>query len=161
MEIKKTTLEIISIKRDEIENLKKEGIDPFGQRFERTHKSGEVIQKFNQLGIGESSQEKVTIAGRMMSLRKHGKAAFADIEDIEGRIQVYIKSNKIGQKAFELFNKTDVGDILGITGIVFRTKTGELTIFTEELTLLCKSVRSLPEKWHGLKDIETRYRKRY
>jgi len=161
MEIKKTTLEIISIKRDEIENLKKEGIDPFGQRFERTHKSGEVIQKFNQLGIGESSQEKVTIAGRMMSLRKHGKAAFADIEDIDGRIQVYIKSNKIGQKAFELFNKTDVGDILGITGIVFRTKTGELTIFTEELTLLCKSVRSLPEKWHGLKDIETRYRKRY
>jgi lysyl-tRNA synthetase class 2 len=161
MEIKKTTLEIISIKRDEIENLRKEGIDPFGQRFERTHKIGEVTQKFNQLGIGESSQEKVTIAGRMMALRKHGKAAFADIEDVEGRIQVYIKSNKIGQKAFELFNKTDVGDILGITGIVFRTKTGELTIFTEELTLLCKSIRSLPEKWHGLRDVETRYRKRY
>jgi len=106
---KKTTLEIISIKRDEIENLRKEGIDPFGQRFERTHKIGEVTQKFNQLGIGESSQEKVTIAGRMMALRKHGKAAFADIEDVEGRIQVYIKSNKIGQESIRNFlNKTDV-----------------------------------------------------
>jgi len=110
---------------------------------------------------GESSQEKVTIAGRIMALRKHGKAAFADIEDIEGRMQIYIKSNKVGQKTFELFSKIDVGDIIGITGLVFRTKMGELTIFTEELTLLCKSIRSLPEKWHGLKDIETRYRKRY
>ena len=161
MEIKKSTEEMISIKRNEIENIKKEGIDPFGQRFERKHKIGEVIQKFNQLGIGESSQEKVTIAGRIMALRKHGKAAFADIEDIEGRMQIYIKSNKVGQKTFELFSKIDVGDIIGITGLVFRTKMGELTIFTEELTLLCKSIRSLPEKWHGLKDIETRYRKRY
>lgn len=161
MEIKKSTEEMISIKRSEIENIKKEGIDPFGQRFERKHKIGEVIQKFNQLGIGESSQEKVTIAGRIMALRKHGKAAFADIEDIEGRMQIYIKSNKVGQKTFELFSKIDVGDIIGITGLVFRTKMGELTIFTEELTLLCKSIRSLPEKWHGLKDIETRYRKRY
>ena len=161
MEIKKSTEEMISIKRSEIENIKKEGIDPFGQRFERKHKIGEVIQKFNQLGIGESSQEKVTIAGRIMALRKHGKAAFADIEDIEGRMQIYIKSNKVGQKTFELFSRIDVGDIIGITGLVFRTKMGELTIFTEELTLLCKSIRSLPEKWHGLKDIETRYRKRY
>ena len=161
MEIKKSTEEMISIKRSEIENIKKEGIDPFGQRFERKHKIGEVIQKFNQLGIGESSQEKVTIAGRIMALRKHGKAAFADIEDIEGRMQIYIKSNKVGQKTFELFSKIDVGDIIGINGLVFRTKMGELTIFTEELTLLCKSIRSLPEKWHGLKDIETRYRKRY
>ena len=161
MEIKKSTEEMISIKRSEIENIKKEGIDPFGQRFERKHKIGEVIQKFNQLGIGESSQEKVTIAGRIMALRKHGKAAFADIEDIEGRMQIYIKSNKVGQKTFELFSKIDVGDIIGITGLVFKTKMGELTIFTEELTLLCKSIRSLPEKWHGLKDIETRYRKRY
>jgi len=161
MEIKKSTEEIISIKRSEIENIKKEGIDPFGQRFDRKHKIGEVIQKFNQLEIGESSQEKVTLAGRIMALRKHGKAAFADIEDIEGRMQVYIKSNKVGQKTYELFSKIDVGDIIGISGLVFRTKTGELTIFTEELTLLCKSIRSLPEKWHGLKDIETRYRKRY
>ena len=161
MEIKKSTEEMISIKRSEIENIKKEGIDPFGQRFERKHKIGEVIQKFNQLGIGESSREKVTIAGRIMALRKHGKAAFADIEDIEGRMQIYIKSNKVGQKTFELFSKIDVGDIIGINGLVFRTKMGELTIFTEELTLLCKSIRSLPEKWHGLKDIETRYRKRY
>jgi len=161
MEIKQSTAEIISIKRKEIENLKKEGIDPFGQSFKRTHKIGEIVQRFGQLEIGESSQEKVTLAGRIMALRKHGKAAFADIEDIEGRIQAYIKSNKIGQKAFDLFIKIDVGDIIGLTGLVFRTKTGELTIFVEELTLLCKAVRSLPEKWHGLKDIETRYRKRY
>ncbi|MEA1939089.1 MAG: lysine--tRNA ligase [Candidatus Caldatribacteriota bacterium] len=161
MEVKKSTAEMISMKWKEIEDLKKEGIDPFGQKFIRTHKTGEIIQKYKNLEIGECGKEKVIIAGRMMSLRGHGKAAFADIEDIDGRIQVYIKSNKVGQEAFNLFRKIDVGDILGVSGLVFKTRTGEISVFVEELTLLCKSVRSLPEKWHGLKDIETRYRKRY
>ena len=89
------------------------------------------------------------------------KAIFANIEDISGRIQIYIKSNKVGEDAFKLFSKIGVGDILGVSGLIFRTRTGEVTVFVEEFSLLCKSVRSLPEKWHGLKDVEIRYRKRY
>jgi lysyl-tRNA synthetase class 2 len=96
-----------------------------------------------------------------MALRTHGKAIFANIEDISGRIQIYIKSNKIGENAFKLFSKIGIGDILGVSGLIFKTRTGEVTIFVEEFILLCKSVRSLPEKWHGLKDVEIRYRKRY
>jgi lysyl-tRNA synthetase class 2 len=96
-----------------------------------------------------------------MALRTHGKAIFANIEDISGRIQIYIKSNKIGENAFKLFSKIGIGDILGVSGLIFKTRTGEVTIFVEEFVLLCKSVRSLPEKWHGLKDVEIRYRKRY
>ncbi|GAH13666.1 unnamed protein product, partial [marine sediment metagenome] len=98
---------------------------------------------------------------RLMALRTHGKAIFANIEDISGRIQIYIKSNKVGEDAFKLFSKIGVGDILGVSGLIFRTRTGEVTVFVEEFSLLCKSVRSLPEKWHGLKDVEVRYRKRY
>jgi lysyl-tRNA synthetase class 2 len=161
MEIKKTTAEIISNKWEKIEELKKEGIDPFGQKFIRTHKIEDLIKRYKELKAGECGQEKVTIAGRLMALRGHGKAAFADIEDLSGRMQIYIKSNKIGEKAFNIFSKIDIGDILGVSGLIFKTRTGEVTVFVEEFTLLCKSVRSLPEKWHGLKDVEIRYRKRY
>jgi lysyl-tRNA synthetase class 2 len=161
MEIKKSTAEIISNKWEKIEELKKEGIDPFGQKFIRTHKIEDLIKRYKELKAGECGQEKVTIAGRLMALRGHGKAAFADIEDLSGRMQIYIKSNKIGEKAFNIFSKIDIGDILGVSGLIFKTRTGEVTVFVEEFTLLCKSVRSLPEKWHGLKDVEIRYRKRY
>lgn len=159
--MKKSTTEIVSNKWDEIEELKREGIDPFGHSFLRTHKIKNLIENNKDLQIGECSQEKVIIAGRLMALRTHGKAIFANIEDISGRIQIYIKSNKIGENAFKLFSKISVGDILGVSGLIFKTRTGEVTIFVEEFILLCKSVRSLPEKWHGLKDVEIRYRKRY
>ncbi|HZK11214.1 MAG TPA: lysine--tRNA ligase [Atribacterota bacterium] len=161
MEIKKNTTEIISNKWEEIEELKREGIDPFGHSFNRTYKIKDLIEKNKVLQIGECGKEKVSIAGRLMALRAHGKAVFADIEDISGRVQIYIKSNKVGADAFKLFSKIGVGDILGLSGLIFRTQTGEITVFVEEFTLLCKSVRSLPEKWHGLKDVEIRYRKRY
>ncbi len=161
MEIKKSTTEIISNKWKEIEELKKEGIDPFGYSFNRTHKIKDLIEKNRDLQIGECGKEKVSVAGRLMALRTHGKAIFANIEDISGRIQIYIKSNKVGDDAFKLFSKIGVGDILGVSGLIFRTRTGEVTVFVEEFSLLCKSVRSLPEKWHGLKDVEIRYRKRY
>ncbi|MBU4349342.1 lysine--tRNA ligase, partial [bacterium] len=161
MEIKKSTTEIISNKWKEIEELKREGIDPFGHSFNRTYKIKDLIEKNKDLQIGECGKEKVSIAGRLMALRTHGKAIFANIEDISGRIQIYIKSNKIGEDAFKLFSKISVGDILGVSGLIFRTRTGEITVFVEEFSLLCKSVRSLPEKWHGLKDVELRYRKRY
>jgi len=159
--MKKSTTEIISNKWDEIVELKREGIDPFGHSFFRTHKIKDLIENNKDLQIGECRQEKVSIAGRLMALRTHGKAIFANIEDISGRIQIYIKSNKIGENAFKLFSKIGIGDILGVSGLIFKTRTGEVTIFVEEFVLLCKSVRSLPEKWHGLKDVEIRYRKRY
>lgn len=159
--MKKSTTEIISNKWGEIEELKREGIDPFGHSFFRTHKIKDLIENNKDLQIGECTQEKVSIAGRLMALRTHGKAIFANIEDISGRIQIYIKSNKIGENAFKLFSKIGIGDILGVSGLIFKTRTGEVTVFVEEFILLCKSVRSLPEKWHGLKDVEIRYRKRY
>ncbi|MDO9555358.1 MAG: lysine--tRNA ligase [Atribacterota bacterium] len=161
MEIKKSTAEIISNKWKEIEELKREGIDPFGHSFNRTYKIKDLIEENKDLQAGECGKEKVSIAGRLMALRTHGKAIFANIEDISGRFQIYIKSNKVGEEAFKLFSKIGVGDILGVSGLIFRTRTGEVTVFVEEFSLLCKSVRSLPEKWHGLKDVEVRYRKRY
>ena len=161
MEIKKSTTEIISNKWKEIEELKREGIDPFGHSFNRTYKIKDLVEKNKDLQVGECGKEKASVAGRLMALRTHGKAIFADIEDISGRIQIYVKSNKVGENAFKLFSKIGVGDILGVSGLIFRTRTGEVTVFVEEFSLLCKSVRSLPEKWHGLKDVEIRYRKRY
>lgn len=161
VEIKKSTTEIISNKREEIEELKREGIDPFGYSFNRTYKIKDLIEKNKDLQIGKCGQEKVSIAGRLMALRTHGKAVFANIEDISGRFQIYIKSNKVGEDAFKLFSKIGIGDILGVSGLIFKTRTGEITLFVEEFVLLCKSIRSLPEKWHGLKDVEIRYRKRY
>ena len=161
VEMKKSTTEIISNKWEEIEELKREGIDPFGHSFFRTHKIKDLIENNKNLQVGECCQGKVSIAGRLMALRTHGKAIFANIEDVSGRIQIYIKSNKIGENAFKLFSKIGIGDILGVSGLIFKTRTGEVTIFVEEFVLLCKSMRSLPEKWHGLKDVEIRYRKRY
>jgi len=161
VEIKKNITEIISNKWEEIEELRREGIDPFGHSFNRTYKIKDLIENNKDLQIGECGKEKVSIAGRLMALRVHGKAIFGDIEDISGRVQIYIKSNKVGADAFKLFVKIAIGDILGLSGLIFRTQTGEITVFVEEFTLLCKSVRSLPEKWHGLKDVEVRYRKRY
>jgi len=161
VEIKKSTTEIISNKWKEIEELKREGIDPFGHSFNRTYKIKDLIEENKDLQVGECGKEKASVAGRLMALRTHGKAIFANIEDVSGRIQIYIKSNKVGEDAFKLFSKIGVGDILGVSGLIFRTRTGEVTVFVEEFSLLCKSVRSLPEKWHGLKDVEIRYRKRY
>ncbi|HNR65396.1 MAG TPA: lysine--tRNA ligase [Atribacterota bacterium] len=155
---------ILSIREErikEIEELRREGIDPFGQSFPGKEAIIKVIDKFNQIATGEPSQENVIIAGRIMALRKHGKAAFADLEDQTGKIQVYIKSNFIGTDSFEIFKDISVGDIIGITGTVFKTKTGELTVLANKFTLLTKTLRTLPEKWHGLTDTETRYRKRY
>jgi len=161
MDIKKSTAEMIANKWEEMKELKKEGIDPFGDSFVRTCKIVDLIEKNKDLEIGGCGQEEVTIAGRLMALRRHGKAIFGNIEDVSEKIQIYIKSNEIGEKAFNLFGKIDIGDILGVVGLIFKTRTGEITILVKEFTLLCKSLRSLPEKWHGLKDVEIRYRKRY
>jgi lysyl-tRNA synthetase class 2 len=145
----------------EIEELRKKGIDPFGRRFAGKQPIKEVIEKFDKIASEEPSSEKVVIAGRIKALRKHGKAIFADLEDQTGKLQIYVKSNFIGVDSFEIFKKISVGDIVGITGLVFKTRTGELTVLATLFSLLCKTIRTLPEKWHGLTDTELRYRKRY
>jgi lysyl-tRNA synthetase, class II len=145
----------------EIEDLKTKDIDPFGRRFEGKQAIKEIIEQFDNNATSDPSQEKVIIAGRLKALRRHGKAAFADLEDQTGKLQIYVKSNFVGTDSFEIFKKISVGDIIGISGPVFKTRTGELTVLADSFTLLCKSIRALPEKWHGLTDTEIRYRKRY
>lgn len=145
----------------EIDELKKLGLDPFGKRFEGKQPIIEIKEHFSEIASGEPSNEKVIVAGRIKALRSHGKAAFADLEDQTGKIQIYVKSNVIGHDSFEIFKKVTVGDIIGISGSLFKTRTGELTVLADHFVLLCKSMRTLPEKWHGLTDIEIRYRKRY
>jgi lysyl-tRNA synthetase class 2 len=126
------------------------GIYPYGGRFDRRVPAREV----------DDDTGDVRLAGRIVTMRNHGKAAFADLEDLSGRIQVYFQQDVLGS-AFDLYQLLDIGDIIGISGEPFRTRTGQLTVKVKELTLLSKSNRPLPEKWHGLKDVETRFRQRY
>jgi lysyl-tRNA synthetase class 2 len=136
--------------------LRERGIDPYGHKFDGVTPIEQVVADFK-----EDSEEKVRIAGRIMAMRSHGKAAFFDIHDRTGKIQAYIKKNAIGEEAFEIFKMLDIGDIVGLDGPVSRTRTGELTVFVEKFELLSKALMPLPEKWHGLRDIELRYRRRY
>lgn len=146
----------MQVRLEKLEELKQKGVNPFGMRFTRTHYAIDIVDNFVQL---EGSD--VTVAGRLMSKRDMGKAAFGNIQDISGRIQVYIRLNDVGPEAHELFRRLDIGDIVGIMGHVFKTQKGEITIHAKEITLLTKSLQPLPEKWHGLKDVELRYRQRY
>jgi len=148
----------------EIEELRKLGIDPYPYRYERTHSSRDVHNAFDDvLKAGEVLEnEKVSIAGRVMALRKHGKSIFFVLQDAHGSIQAYIRKNVVGEDKFRIFDRyVNIGDHVGVQGFPFKSKTGELTIFTENFEILCKSLRTLPEKWHGLKDKEIIYRQRY
>ncbi|MEE8185397.1 MAG: lysine--tRNA ligase [Thermodesulfobacteriota bacterium] len=146
-----------------LKRLRERGIDPYPNDFKVQDGCREVKERFEGLSNEEleASSEKVTIAGRIMAIRGFGKAAFIVIQDSGGRFQVYIKKDLLGDETYELYKDFDVGDFIGVTGRVFRTKTNELTVEAGSLRLLSKSLRPLPEKWHGLKDVETRYRQRY
>ena len=146
-----------------LETLKKEGIDPFPNDFRVTHTSMEIQEIFSSISDEElkSVQERFHLAGRIVAIRDFGKASFIQVQDRKGRIQAYIQKNVVGDQAFQLFKTSDIGDFIGLEGKVFRTKTGELTLQVEIFRLLRKSLRPLPEKWHGLTDIEARYRQRY
>ena len=139
-----------------MEELRGMGIDPFGAKFERTSTSKEILDNFEQM-----ENQKVVIAGRIMAIRGHGKVSFAQLQDNEGQIQIYIRLDDVGENQYQVFQKVDIGDIIGVEGTVFRTKRGEISVAVQVLTFLTKSMRPLPEKWHGLKDIELRYRQRY
>ncbi len=138
--------------------LRKKGVLPYAYSFERTHTTKEVIEQFEILS---NSQIQVKVAGRLISRRIHGKTQFAHIQDDKGKLQVYFREDTLGEESFERLKLLDIGDILGLKGAVFRTKSGERTVHIYDWVLLAKSLRPLPEKFHGLKDVETRYRQRF
>jgi len=146
--------DIINQRVNKIKALKSKGIDPYPRKFSRSANIGEVLADFKEGGS-------VSLAGRLIAKRGHGKASFGNIEDQTGKIQLYVKTDVIGKDKFDFFTDLDIGDFIGVKGELFKTRTGEQTIKAEEITLLSKAIKPLPEKWHGLKDIEIRYRKRY
>ena len=149
--------ELLRIRREKLTNLQDAGRDPFAiTRYDVTHHSAEILAAGDEL-VGKE----VSVAGRMMVKRIMGKASFCKIQDKQGVIQCYVARDDLGEEAYAEFKKMDIGDIIGVKGFVFRTKTGEITIHTKELTLLTKSLKPLPEKFHGLQDTDVRYRQRY
>ncbi|MGQ9775886.1 MAG: lysine--tRNA ligase [Thermodesulfobacteriota bacterium] len=143
--------------------LKKEGINPFPNDFRVSHTSKEILEHFGTFSEEELQkiETRFYLAGRIIAIRDFGKASFIHIKDREGKIQAYLQKNILGEESFQFFKKLDIGDFIGLEGRLFRTRTGELTIQVNRFRLLVKSLRPLPEKWHGLSDIETRYRQRY
>jgi len=154
--------ELIEERRRKLEELKQTGIDPYGHRFEARNLAAELFSRYGTCEEEElSAQPEVSLAARIMSLRRHGKASFAHIQDRSGRIQAYFREEEIGASAYAFFRRLDIGDLIGLQGKLFRTKTGELSVWVKGFELLSKSLRPLPEKWHGLSDVEIRYRQRY
>ena len=149
--------EVLRVRREKLAQLVEDGKDPFQiTKFDVTHHSAEIKDDFDAL-----EGKEVVVAGRMMSKRVMGKASFCNIQDLKGNIQVYVARDNIGEDSYADFKKSDIGDIYGVKGFAFRTKTGEISIHAEEITLLSKSLQILPEKFHGLTDTDTRYRQRY
>ena len=149
--------QLMKVRREKLQKLQEEGKNPFEiTKFNRTHTSKQIKDNYEEL-----EGKDVTVAGRIMAKRIMGKASFCHIQDSEGRIQSYVSINELGEESYKAFKEDDIGDIIGITGFVFKTKTGEISIHAKEVTLLTKSLRPLPEKFHGLKDTDLRYRQRY
>ena len=143
---------------DKMHKIEEHGWRPFGHRFEWTHRSADVKEQFEALAEAEAE---VKLAGRVMAIRGHGKTCFMDMQDKTGRMQLYVRKDVLGEEDYSLVKMMDIGDTIGVTGIPFRTHMGEISIKVVKMEMLSKSLRPLPEKWHGLKDIETRYRQRY
>ena len=153
----------LQVRRDKMQEIRNLGMDPFGSSFERTHQAANLTALYGTFSKQELEEKDVPvkIAGRIMTKRGKGKAGFSHIQDATGQIQIYIRLDAVGELAYDLFNKADLGDIIGIEGRVFKTNVGELSIKVSTFTPLTKALRPLPEKFHGLTDIEERYRRRY
>jgi len=151
------------VRRQKMQNFREHGLDPFGKRFERTHLSQEIVEQYDQFSKEELEEKsaEVIIAGRIMTKRGKGKAGFAHLQDLRGQIQIYVRKDAIGEDSYEFFKTADLGDIIGVRGTVFKTNVGELSVKAQEVEYLTKALRPLPEKFHGLKDVEQRYRQRY
>jgi lysyl-tRNA synthetase, class II len=151
-------------RRHKMQALRENGIEPYQSRFDRSHSSAEAIRLFERVektAGPEARSERVALAGRIMAIRVMGKATFAHIQDFAGRIQLLAKVDKLGDEAYRRFTDLDLGDIIGVHGTLFRTKRGEITCEIDDVVLLAKALRPLPEKYHGLRDKELRYRQRY
>ena len=149
--------ELIRVKREKLAALQEAGRDPFQiMKYDVTHHTTEIKEKFEAL-----EGTRVSIAGRMMSKRVMGKASFINVQDKLGNIQCYVRKDEVGEESYADFKKLDVGDIIGVSGEVFKTKTGEISVKAKEVVLLSKCLQVLPEKYHGLKDTDMRYRQRY
>lgn len=150
-------------RRHKLDEIRKMGVDPYPHKFALTHTPAQLVHEFSGRSPAELEQNPVTVrtAGRLVSLRGHGKAGFGHVFGDSERVQIYVRQDRVGEKPYQLYQLLDIGDFVGVTGAIFRTRTGELTVFVDELTFLAKSMLPLPEKWHGLVDVETRYRQRY
>lgn len=148
--------DLLMTRREKLEEMRARGIEPFGGRFPVTHHAGEIVQNFPAM-----EGKEVALAGRLVGKRSHGKACFADLLDFSGRIQIYARVDGLGADAYDLFNRLDIGDIVGVRGKVFRTRRQEISVEVASFQILAKSLHPLPEKWHGLKDVDLRYRQRY
>ncbi len=155
--------ELLKLRREKLDEFAKEGINPFTNDFKVLHNSQEIRERFSKTEANdlEKVEEEFSLAGRIVAIRNFGKAAFFHIQDRKGKIQAYIQKDVVGNNSFNLFKRLDIGDFIGMRGEVFLTRTQELTIKASEIKLLTKSLRPLPEKWHGLSNIEIRYRQRY
>ncbi|NOX45266.1 MAG: lysine--tRNA ligase [Caldiserica bacterium] len=150
--------ELVAARREKLQRLRERGVDPYPYRFDRTHTAADIRARWGNLPPNSRSGDAVRLAGRLFTLRRMGKIAFADLRDGTGRIQLFAARNVLGAEAYELFLELDLGDILGVWGEVITTKTGELSVEVAGFELLAKALRPLPEKWHGLRDPEKRYR---
>ncbi|WP_340020694.1 lysine--tRNA ligase [Paenibacillus sp. FSL K6-1096] len=155
--------ELLKIRRGKLDELRALGIDPFGKKYDRTAAAGDLLAKYD----GQTKEEldelalEVSVAGRIMAKRVMGKASFSHIQDLSGKIQIYVRQDSIPESQYAAFTILDLGDIIGVRGTLFKTKTGETSIKVDHLEVLSKSLLPLPEKYHGLKDVELRYRQRY
>ncbi|MYL31980.1 lysine--tRNA ligase [Halobacillus halophilus] len=156
--------EYMQVRRDKMNAHREQGLDPFGDRFDRTHYADQLKEQYDAYTKEELEEKQfpATVAGRIMTKRGKGKAGFTHIQDVTGQIQLYVRKDEIGEEAYDnLFKTADLGDIVGVTGVMFKTNVGELSVKAGEFQLLTKSLRPLPEKFHGLQDVEQRYRQRY
>ena len=148
--------ELMKVRREKLAAIEQSGIEPFGRRYEITHHAQDVLDNFEAL-----EGQTVSIAGRIMTVRGHGKASFINVADMSGKIQVYLRQDVLGEELYGRFHLLDIGDIIGVEGLVFKTQRGEISVKATNFEIQAKSLRPLPEKFHGLKDVETRYRQRY
>ncbi|MBI2081143.1 MAG: lysine--tRNA ligase, partial [candidate division NC10 bacterium] len=155
--------ELIRERLRKLEELRAQGVDPYASRFRVQDRLGDLLTRHGDKPADALAAEEVPVraAGRLMAIRAHGKATFADLRDGSGQVQIYLKQEVVGPAQYEQVRRLDVGDFVGVEGHLFRTRTGEMSVRVKTFTLLTKAVRPLPEKWHGLTDVETRYRRRY
>jgi len=153
--------DLVKRRLEKLVDWKEQGVEPYALKYSPTDTTADIARRFDGLRDGEESDYHARLAGRIMALRRHGKAVFADLEDREGKLQLMASLDSLGEESFARFKNIDIGDWIGVEGKVFKSRRGEITVRVNAFSLLSKSLRPLPEKWHGLKDVELRYRRRY